>query len=230
MYKFILLFISAISLSYSNDNLLKENLAHFTFQTMKPSDIDECVNLIAQCFVEVEPLTQVLRISCEEFKPFARRVCEHGLGSSTLIKDTKTNSIVGCTIGVDSHSEIDFSTIKNLSPKFGPIIEILRQVSNVSLDHPYLHIYLAANDKKYAGEKVFTHSLSHYINFAKQKNFHAIICEAAGPASLKHGLRSGFKDYNHIEYETFDYKGDYPFQGISGGITLLVKTLNNSKL
>ncbi|HOW05168.1 GNAT family N-acetyltransferase [Methanospirillum hungatei] len=90
-----------------------------------------------------------------------------------------------------------------------------------------LHIFQIGVDKKYRRSKI-AHSLIHTaLDHGRNLGFSKVIADCTSSASLQVFSSCGFELAGFIDYDACCMNGEYFFAGLDGGISLVVKKLDD---
>jgi ribosomal protein S18 acetylase RimI-like enzyme len=206
-------------------------------RSLNNSDISDATDCVVRNFARREPMTKLLGISEKECRDFFSQITLKAANEklSLVARNRQTGQLMGCLIADDPGYISDSPNEDSKSSKFDAIFAILDKVteplktSNGIPKNTYYHVFMLAVEETFRNQRVGELLLLASLKLGKEKGFKFAIAESTGPGSAR--LRPEHANTpNFVEYRTFQYKGEYPFKELEGGVALFVHDLKKAKL
>ena len=209
-----------------NNNNVKSSLPFIrngiTCDKLQPEDFEEAVAVVAQAFIDKEPMIQHLGTTFDEMYVLCKVFMEQSLNDDiSLICKNEAGQIIGGTLCRDLTTDIDFSSV---SSRFDPMFEMLEELIEAGL--PQVEM-----DKleKGQGIEIFTTGVNVCKTekgvgrwliecasiFFAECGYEFSMSESVSPITQSLRTQCGFKVLSSIDYEEFDYNGEKSFSGIT---------------
>ncbi|KAJ5072897.1 hypothetical protein M0811_09343 [Anaeramoeba ignava] len=218
-------------LQENRENQIILETKNLLIDTLKEEDIEEAVECVSTSFAERELMSIVLGISKKEWDPLTIQIVELGVkcGLSVVAREKQTNKFVGCFLSQDvfDDSKIEFSKLcSKWEPLWAILDEFNKHKENIKKGE-YLHLWTISVNEEFKGKK-FANSIS-YANLilGAQNKFKYGISEATAPGSQAAFRKLGFEEKDYIKYSSYKYKEKYPFEFLEGGVSFVMKPLQN---
>ncbi len=204
----------------SHDLLPNKN---YQYVILNDSHAEQCVSLISKTFCLDEPMTKYLKISYDQFVPFAKLMVEKAIHDGLSMVALDNNLVVACTIVEDMADPLDINI--NIDPKFNIIFSFLEHLGRDFFNERIVkkghiaHLFITAVDKNYHGQ-----GLSKKINFesiclAEKQGFDFMCCEFTHAYNEKGTLKNIENSrllIHSSQYHEFIFEGKKPFENLSG--------------
>lgn len=199
-----------------------------------PSQAEEMTQLLADAFAHREGLAIAAGISEAEFAMFVRtflpQVAEEKLTIVARLVDSR--EMAGALLTNDPACETAPPS-ETLNEKFGPVADILGQVSAMYragrelCPGEVLHLYLLGVSERVAGRGVGQQLVSVCIENGARRRYRVAVAEATGRASQHIFRKLGFAERAQISYRDYVFNGRRVFESIAeeGGPILMEKLL-----
>ncbi len=181
----------------------------------------QAIKIITQAFCDYEPMTQYLKITYDDFIPFAALMVDKAIQDKMSIAVMEKNKMVACSIVEDIADPLDINI--EIDPRFKIIFSLLEHLGedffrekNFKKGH-LAHLFITAVDKKYFG-----HGLSRKVNLdsihhARKLGYDFMCCEFTHylneKGTVKH-LEHGGIHFKSCLYKNYIYDGKKPFKNL----------------
>jgi ribosomal protein S18 acetylase RimI-like enzyme len=191
------------------------------YSDYRPEDSEQITELLAETFTRHDPPAIALGLTPAEFRGFVRLLLPNALASrNTLVaRSTNTGELVGALLAEDSAAALP-EGLKHLSPKFGPIFDIL---GHLAADYPAgqhvapgesLHLYLLGVSPAYAGRGIAQELVVRCLAKAQSNRYRVAVAEATNKTSQHIFRKLGFVERARVSYEDHRFEGRACFQAI----------------
>lgn len=201
---------------------LKEN---FSAEKFKIQHYEQVMDVFIHAFCDSEPMTKYINMQYAEFYPFAEAVTQKAVidGFSSVIIEKRSGRVVALSLVEDitDPAKLDMP----LTPKFGPILSLLEQLSSEYFKHnlpsknQIAHLFISAVDESYRGLGLSTQANFFAMQLAKKKNFTLMVSELTNYINEK-GIIPYLKEYKErigaIKYSEFKFEHTKPFNTLAG--------------
>lgn len=203
------------------------------YQLLSPDTADAAAKLYTQVFLNDEPMTRHHRIDPFAFLPSAReylRYCaEQQL--SFIAVDRETREVMGFMLGSDLSTDWESvgPGVRTLLSFFRESMAIIEELEHRCPDlrdvrpGAVLHLFQAGVMRTYRGQGIATRLISRSLNMAKKRGFEKVIAECTGQVSRHTCEKCGFHAEAFVAYNEFQVDGRVFFQGLPGGISLMIR-------
>jgi ribosomal protein S18 acetylase RimI-like enzyme len=199
------------------------------------ADEDAMTRVLADVFALQDPPAVAVGLLPSEFARFVRLLCP-GAGAQQLTviaRSSKTGEVVGALVAEDSASELP-AGMELLSPKFGPIFDILGQLDaehragRTVARGESVHLFLLGVDSRFAGQGIAHGLLRACLANAASRGYRHAVTEATNRTSQHVFRKQGFVERVRRSYRDHRFEGRSPFTGIAdhGGPILMTKELS----
>ncbi|MBX3708867.1 MAG: hypothetical protein KIT56_04290 [Gammaproteobacteria bacterium] len=220
-------------LKFEKENTMTNTtIVGYTIQTLTEEYEKSAIDLFVKSFCDSEPITKHLRVSYQEYEPFAREVIQKAIkeGMSKIALD-KQNRVIACAVAEDLADPF----IPHVAhyPKLKSVFAFLRELSKPFLygkkfiKGKIAHVWIAAVDPTYRGKGLSTEIDIACVEAAARKGYDFAYAEFT--SELSERVTSQFKLLqlcNKINYNDFRWENDTkPFKGLQGTATSYVATI-----
>lgn len=186
----------------------------------------EAAHLIANSFVNNEPLASSLQIPLAPFQKMCEEIIKQAVSESMSFVAIEGSQIVGVLLTRKvAQPLIDKNRAMELCPQMGPIFQLLETLETDSIAFAHLNkekmVYLdmGACHPEWMGSGVITTLISHAIQEISKKDFGFIAaCTNKISQKVLKKLYTTF-EINEIVYSDFLYKEAYPFANTTTSLT-----------
>ena len=198
------------------------------------ADEDEMVRLLATVFPAHDPPAVAVELSPSEFEPFVRALCPRAAAEAlTVVARTReTGEIVGALLTEDSapHSP---ETFRRLSPKFGPIFDLLGQLETeyragrAPRPGEAAHLFLLGVDARFGGRGIAQGLVTAVLAHASARGYRVAVTEATNRRSQHVFRKLGFRERVRRSYVEHRFRDLAWFGSIAdqGGPILMTRDL-----
>jgi hypothetical protein len=189
---------------------------------IQQGDLEQAIRCVVEAFTQHEPMTTTLGISLDEFRPFAKIICEKAIRDqlSLVAKEKGTNNVAGFSLAEDFISEPP-EELEKLSNKFHPIFALLNDLDEAYkkasrlAEGEILRLFMGGACFAFRNMKIVTTLIEAQLRLAREKNFLGVVAEVTGPIS-QHILidKFSFRKIKQIEYKSYVYRGKKVFSDI----------------
>lgn len=196
---------------------------NYTYTVLKAQHAESTIKMFTRAFCDSEPMTRYVDMQYEEFTPFATLIVDKAVKdglSSIVVKD---NDVIACALVEDLLSPLDIQI--PLTPKFGPIFNLLENLSASYFSrqtfhkNQVAHLFITAVHNNYRGQ-----GLSEVVNFgamdiAEEKKFEFMTSELTNyinEEGLIKYLSTEKQLINTIIYKDFIFENKKPFENLAG--------------
>jgi len=185
--------------------------------------------LVTEVFVEASTLHRALKAGLGEYREFLRpsfkAMVSEGLSVAAVHKSS--NKLAGCMIVTDFHNQS--TQTLNTHPIFSPMsaltVELCKQYSQKRLTRAGQAILVdmgaVSKDARNAGVYQEMRSVVHET--AAKRGFQRVIGELSSIATQNVVLQKlGHRKMAEVDFETFKFKGRYPFQKIEEPASIIL--------
>ena len=203
-----------------------------TYSPLTEKDLEETIECLCRVFPRDEPITQRAGITENDFRPFARMFCELAVKEnvSLIMRDEQFgNRVTGFSINHDYATPAP-EQIEQVTPKFAPVFKVLEELDIIYRDGKSFsfgevcYLLMAGVDHQFykqqkektvvKGNQLAAKLFQLTLDMVRAEGFHNTIAHATGSFSQK-GLHDlGFSEVARIDYNTFEFEGQYPFKRI----------------
>lgn len=209
--------------------------APFACIPLGPDTVEAAARLYTEVFVRDEPTTRWHGIIKEDFLPFAStyvQFCETE-GLSFIAREEKTGEVMGFIFCHDLTMDLEVlgPEMRGYLSQFDATIQLITALEEQYLDlvtiapKTVLHIYQLGIGRQFRHRSVSTALIRHVLAFARGRGFMKCVTDCTGPQSCRSFEHCGFARAGSIPYSSFRIDGVAFFDGLEGGITLMVKDL-----
>ena len=194
------------------------------------SDIPDLVRTLAESFPRRDPLATAVGLTSDEFAVFLSAVtgstAEAGL--TIVARDTSSGAMAGALLVEDAATPAPVDP-GAMSPKFGPIFELLGQLDDDRLPQPgqTLHVFLLGVPEPYGGRGIAHHLVQACLANAAERGYRSAIVEASGRVSQHVFGKLGFVGRALASYGDYHRDGVAVFAAVAshGGTLAMVRSL-----
>ncbi len=206
----------------------------FQIRTLRPADVSETVELLADAFCERDPIEAALGITPSDFRSMAQHEVAHLLadGLSLVAVSTTTGEIVGTMVASDactSSPPADYAA----QHKFRPVAALMHSLTNPYLTRrafsrgESIYLYMLAVGCHSEGHGVGRNLVTEALKQAKTRGYRTAFAAVTNRTSHRVLARQGFDDLAGTDYRDFQFEGQPVFADIPTHhrVTLIEKTL-----
>jgi hypothetical protein len=199
-------------------------------------EVLECLN---ENFVKYETMSKHSEFDAaaiKDNKELLRSYMKIAYDNSIVVKDSKSNKVVGAIICADFALTLKKPQIEVRSEKFKPIVAILRKqeenllkIENYNIiEKQYLYTIATFVDHDLNGKNIGTTLYKMSEEDAYKCGFKNLVTIATGPISQHIRRKLNFAPIALIEYKSFEFNNEFPFKNIEevSTINLMTKKLN----
>lgn len=194
----------------------------YTICTLTVDHQKSAIDLFTKSFCDSEPITKHLNIKYDDYEIFAKEVVQKAVkeGMSVVAIDSK-NHVIAVVLAEDIANP--FKPTVAQYPKLKPIFAVLDQLSEPFLAGKQFnkgkiaHIWIAIVNADIRGKGLSTAIGMACATICMRKGYEFAYTEFTNEISEK--ILHHYKLYelcNSIDYNTFTYEGQRPFQGLNG--------------
>jgi ribosomal protein S18 acetylase RimI-like enzyme len=198
----------------------------------RPDDLDEMIALLALTFAANDPPAIALGLTAADFSSALEAGAPSiAQGLSVVARDAATGRLAGAVTAEDAATPEPVGDIK-LSPKFGPMIELLAQLEPPGHQPPppgtLVHILFLGVGDEVAGRGVAQALVRACVANAAARGFARAHTEASNKVSQRIFAKLGFTVEAAASYAGFRRDGTAPFASIAdvGGPMRMVRDLH----
>ncbi|MDO8842597.1 GNAT family N-acetyltransferase [Methanocalculus sp.] len=204
------------------------------------SDIDEVTRLYIDVFLDDEPTSRAIapeRIAvCQDALAYVVALAENGL--SFIVRDGEAGGIAGFIFCFDLLDDptSEGAPMAALSRHFPEAISMIDELEDMFLKRAgvargsVLHIYQIGVGRPYRGRGIATALIRQVLHHARELGYRQVVTDCTSVRSRRAFERCGFSGRGYLAYDAFSYGGVCFFQGLEGGISLMVKDVDPSSL
>lgn len=182
---------------------------------------NEAAHCIAKTFSAREAMSQVMNLDYEEMLTFSKAIVDLAINEalSFVAIDTENNKLAAAIISEDFKKEGEPEGFEEVSPKFGPILQLLEELSSKipqpSARGEIIHFFMVGVLEEYANHKIAEKLAKHAMVYAQGLGYKQAVSEATGKIS-QHIAKTKFhlNECASIDYKDFEYQGHKVFAGI----------------
>lgn len=200
--------------------------------------IKDAATLIAQSFVNGEPLVNGLQIPFASFNKMCEEMVSQAVFQSMSFVAMENFQMIGVLLVRKANQPlIDKEKVNEICPQMDSIFQLLDTLEVNSIEFSHLHkenlVYLdmGACHPDWMGNGVVTALISHAVQeIALKRNFD--IVAACTNKISQQILKKRYKPFqiNEIVYSDFLYQGMYPFSHITSSLTAQLLYIPQSQL
>ncbi len=194
----------------------------YTICTLTVDHQKSTIDLFTKSFCDSEPITKHLNIKYNDYEAFAREVVQKAVkeGMSVVAIDSR-NHVIACVLAEDIANP--FKSNLAQYPKLKPIVMLLDRLSEpflagkTFLKGKIAHIWIAIVNAETRGKGLSTAIGMACATICMRKGYEFGYTEFTNEISEK--ILHHYKTYelcNIIDYNSFTYDGQKPFQGLHG--------------
>ncbi|MGB3511492.1 MAG: hypothetical protein WBA93_20095 [Microcoleaceae cyanobacterium] len=200
--------------------MLEEN--EIVYKILQEKDLEQTINCLVDVFPNAEPISIALKITPNEFYPFAEMICRKAVaeGLSHIAKDRATSEVAGFIISESLSQDLYAEEDKNISQKFKIAFQFLQELNEQYemdkkvVNDKIFHVFLLGAREEYKGRKIANKLVENNLKMAAQAEFSKAIVEATGNISQHICRKYGFEDKAFLDYQTYEYRGIKVFEEI----------------
>ena len=197
-------------------------------------DVEAICDLLAEVFSRSDPPAVAAGVTALEFRPFVQLLLPKADGGGLTIVARLANSgeVVGALLTEDGSSSLP-DGMERLSPKFGPVFDILGQLEEEHPGHAEiaygekLHLFLLGVSPQVAGRGVAHELVRVCLENGSQLRYRTAVTEATNKVSQHIFRKAGFSERAARSYGEYRFEGRAVFASIAdeGGPMLMEKPL-----
>jgi ribosomal protein S18 acetylase RimI-like enzyme len=197
-------------------------------------DAHAMARLLGEVFSRRDPPAVAVGLNPLEFEAFVRLLCPQAAaeGLTVVARRAGTRELVGALLAEDGASALP-GGMDTLSPKFGPIFDILGQLETeyragrTPRPGDSLHLFLLGVSESAAGQGVGRQLVSTCLEIGARKGYRLSVTEATNRVSQHLFRKLGFTDRVRRSYSSHRFAGRAVFGGIAeeGGPILMDRML-----
>lgn len=203
------------------------------FNILSQKTADETADLYTQVFLNDEPMTKRHGIDPAQFLPYARKYLYFCANQnlSLISVECETQEVTGFILCSDfstdwnsfGHDMISFLSFFQESMAILEEVEHRCPELDAVLPGKALHVFQLGVRRDYRGQGIARELLAHVLDMAGQRGFSTVFAECTGPISRHIFERCGFRCRGYVRYDEFITQGQIFFQGLPGGISLMIR-------
>lgn len=195
----------------------------------------EAAQIYTDIFLADEPTTIRHGTDSSFFLPYAEMyvqfVARENL--SFIARDKKTSEIIGFIFCLDFTSDIrdEGEQMEQFLNHFKATVVMMDELEDLFLNHDkivagsMLHVFQIGVDKKYRKLGIAKTLINQALNLAHERGFTHVIADCTSFTSTCSFESCGFDMVGKIPYDSFCMDGVRFFDGLDGGISLMVKNI-----
>ena len=206
-------------------------------ETLETLHIKEAASLIAQSFVNSEPLVSGLQIPLTPFQKMCEEMVNQAVSQSMSFVAMENFQIIGVLLARKvTQPLIDKEKATQICPQMDPIFHLLDALETDSIEFSRLdkeklvYLDMGACHPDWMGNGVVTALISHAVQEIAKRDFDLIgACTNSISQQIlkKHYIPM---EINEIVYSNFPYKETYPFTNITASLTAQLLYIPRSQL
>ena len=200
------------------------------------SDVDNAARLYTDIFLTDEPTSCRHAPDPDLVYPYARYYirCLIGKGFSFVVKDEITDELVGFIFCFDLTDDfwLKDEMMKVFISHFREAVLMIEDLEAINLNQKIiapgsvLHIFQIGVHQNYRRKGVAIGMISKVLSKAKRAGYKQVIADCTSITSRGTFEQAGFQIAGFSSYETFNVSGNYFFKGLDGGISLMIRDIN----
>lgn len=189
-----------------------------SYELLDETNLNECVDLMAEVFSVAEPLTRLVEITQDEFRQFAEINCRKAVRErmAVIARDPGSGQLLGFNVSEDLGTEPPVE-LKLISSKFKPIVDILGQLVAIFAQTEeikpgrFMHIFMIGLKPGKTNPSLAIDLMNASLECAQKLGFHGAIGEVTSYLSARLGRRCGFEERAAIYYDEYTFDGKKVF-------------------
>jgi GNAT superfamily N-acetyltransferase len=207
----------------------------FTIGPLTESDVEEATRLYIEVFLADEPTSRRISPDPVSLLSSARWYVRSLAGKdlSLVARDEKTHEIAGILFCFDMTD--DFGSERDrfalYLSHFREAVAMIDELEDRYIDRTsvlpgtVLHVFQGAVGRRYRKNGIFRALICRMVCHARERGFIRIVCDSTNPVSRRGVEACGFSERGFSSYDTFFINGKRFFEGLEGGISLMVRDL-----
>ncbi|HNQ30305.1 MAG: Acetyltransferase (GNAT) family protein [Methanoregulaceae archaeon PtaB.Bin009] len=200
------------------------------------ADAEAAAELYTRVFLDDEPTTRCHGLAPARFLPFARCyvrwLVEKDL--SFVAKDERTGEALGFIFCFDFRDDPaqDSPVLREFLQQFRHAIAMIDELEarHICRDEiepgSILHIFQIGVDRKGRRQGIARGLINRVLSHANERGFLQMVADCTNPASRRLFEACGFSEVGISSYESFTIDGRCIFDGLEGGISLMIRDVS----
>ena len=212
-----------------------ESLKSHSCLPLTLADADSAARLYTEIFLADEPTTCRYAPDFFWFLPYAveyvRILASKNL--SFIVRDKETRELAGFIFCLDltDDPEQEGAAMGEFLSHFRETIEMIQELEDWHFNREelspgsVLHVYQIGVGKHFRGRGIAQGMIHQVISQARERGFSRIVTDCTGMGSKQVFERCGFHEVEYYQYDMFERDGIRFFEGLNGGIYLMIRDL-----
>lgn|GEM_PF-531938 len=201
--------------------------------------IDKAARLYTDIFLTYEPTSHHHATDPELFFPYARYYASRLIkkGFSYIIRDNITDDLIGFIFAFDLSDNFwqKEEEMRAFISHFHEAVVMIEELeNNYFLDKKIIpgstiHIFQIGVCRKYWGKGIAGMMIGKVLSSAKICGYKRVIADCTSQSSRRAFEKNGFNEVGFLPYENFLINEILFFEGLKGGISLMIKDITDAK-
>jgi RimJ/RimL family protein N-acetyltransferase len=220
---------------YKSPLQIPESLKSHSCHLLTLADADSAAHLYTEIFLADEPTTCRYAPDFSWFLPYAEEYVRILANKklSFIIREKETGELAGFVFCLDltDNPEQEGAAMGEFLSHFRGTIEMMQELEDRHFNREelppgsVLHVYQIGVGKLFRGRGIAEGMIHQVISHAWELGYSRIVADCTGMGSKRVFEGCGFHEVEYIQYDMFERDGIRFFEGLNGGISLMIRDL-----